>query len=316
MKDRSLYLILALIVLLISIVTGASYGYWSVTDKFPGVWNFLYGWQELLGAFIGAATPITIFIVQQRIEEKKRIQKEQAHEAKRKSDFFLLLEKNLASAINNLSSIDQMLHRVQDVTLKKLRMRIAEDDAENNYSVGRAFIPMSAVFSLDKEILKESTGSSYIENAIMDCISTSHEMPHLLADISRQFDSTIAMNTQLGLMRVNDPHTHNAKFLDNLNEFEHELLFQAFGHNIPIYLRKLISALIALRSMNTWGLQKWQETFGPNSPDGPDRVKKYFKSEVDEMIRQQQKYFGSKLILVDEKSDYELLMQQNIEATA
>ena len=144
----------------------------------------------------------------------------------------------------------------------------------------------------------ETTNSSYIENLKLDVFSTSQELPLLLQDISRQFDRTINLNTQVGIGKLNSPDMHNKIFLQNLDEFKIFLSKQIFEHNIPVYLKKLVSTLVALQKMNKLGLKKWRQTFPfkpPFSNDVSDKMTEYFKKEVDEYISNLQKDFTSKL---------------------
>ena len=113
-------------------------------------------WQQLLGSLIGAATPISLFLLSEIYQSNKK-----------RNEFFLTLEKSIITAINNLSDIDLMLHRFVDVTLKVMESRINEDTKSNRHSVCQAFVPLSYTFTFDKGILKETTGSSYLENLVM-----------------------------------------------------------------------------------------------------------------------------------------------------
>lgn len=266
-------------------------GYWSV-DNFKSPIGFLYNWQQLVGSFLGAITPIGLFLINEEYQRRKK-----------QKDHLLLLEKSLISAINNLADIDKMLHSFFDESLEKVKNKVTEDDKAGLYSVGQAFVPLSSTFSFDREILKETTNSSYLENLKLDVFSTSHELPLLLQDIGRQFDRTITLNTQLGIGKLNSANMHNKMFLENLGEFNGFLSQQTFGHNIPVYLRKLVSTLIPLQKMNKWGLKKWRRTFTfkpPFSSEVSNKMTDYFKEEVNKYILSLQSEFKSKLLIVGE----------------
>jgi hypothetical protein len=249
-------------------------------------------WQQLVGSIIGAGTPLALFLISEAREKRKK-----------QKEFYLLLEKNIISAINNLADIDNMLHRFIDVQLKNHKKHINEDEKAGRYSIGQAFVPLSATFTLDKDILKTSTPSSYLENLIMDVVSTSQELPLLLVDIGRQFERTMSFTAQIGMMKLNSHTGHNKAVLDNLAEFEKFLEEQTFGANIPIYLRKLVSTKIALQAMSKWGLKRWKKTFDFKSGftlDVSQKMTDYFKPEVNKQIEGLQGSFKSKLLFVEE----------------
>jgi len=260
--------------------------YWHIIKSISFI-NLLDHWQQLVGSFLGALTPIGLFLINEEYQRRKK-----------QKDHLILLEKSLVLAINNLAGIDKMLHIFFDTSINNLKNGIIADSAAGRYSVGQAFVPLSSTFSFDREIMWETTNSSYIENLKLDVFSTSQELPLLLQDISRQFDRTINLNTQVGIGKLNSPDMHNKIFLQNLDEFKIFLSKQIFEHNIPVYLKKLVSTLVALQKMNKLGLKKWRQTFPfkpPFSNDVSDKMTEYFKKEVDEYISNLQKDFTSKL---------------------
>lgn len=267
-------------------------------DYYQGAnFNFrdsVYNWQQLIGSFLGAITPIGLFLATEKYQKK---QKKKAH--------LLLLEKSLILAINNLSSIDKMLHTFHGNQLTRLKTRVAQESTSGDYSAGQAFLPFSATFSFAPEIMNETTDSSYLENLKLDVFATSQELPIILKDIDRQFDRTIVLNTQISMAKLNTSEKQNRIFLSNIAEFENLLDQQIFKNNIPIYLRKLASTLVAVQSMTTWGLQKWKETFPFQSPftqEIAEKMDTYFESEVNKQIVVLQRDFKSKLYLVGEQS--------------
>ncbi len=258
------------------------------------VYDFIYDWQQLIGAFLGALTPIALFLINEKYQKK---QKKKAH--------LLLLEKSIILAINNLSDIDNMLHRFNSNQLTVAKQRIANESLKNQYSVGQIFIPLTATFSFSDELMNETTDSNYIENLKMDVYATSKELPILLQDLNRQFDRNINLNTQISIAKLNDPKMQNTVFLSNITDFEKYLYAEVFGHNIPVYLRKLVTLLIALKKMNSLGLKKWRATFPfkqPYTQEIDEKISAYFSEEINNKIKELDKSFKSKLLLVEEKS--------------
>lgn len=266
--------------------------YWCFIDL-TGAKALAYRWQSLLGSLLGAATPLSLFLLTEWYQQRKR-----------QREYFFLLEKNLITAINNLSSIDRTLHAFQQVQLASFKKRIEEDDAAGRPSVGQAFVPLSWSFTFDKDLFKETTGSSYLENLVMQVVSTSQELPIYLQDLSRQFDRILTLNTQIGLMKLNSPAAHNQIVRENIEEFEKFLALQTFGNNIPVYLRMLVQTKVALQARITMGLREWKKTFpfpSPFTPETSDKMSQYFKPEVDRQIKELQSDFGSPLLLVGEQ---------------
>ena len=281
--------------LLFGVILGTFFG-WSFFH-WVGIKTLAYNWQQLLGSLIGAATPLTLFFITESYQRKK-IRKE----------FLLTLEKGIITAINNLSDVDRMLHIFLEVTLKRFENRVTEDNALDRHSVGQVFVPLSSTYTFDKEMIKETTGSFYLENLVLDIVSTSQEMPILLQDIGRQLDRTLSLNTQIALMKLNSYAAHNQSLLDNIEEFQKFLRSQTFGVNIPIYLRKLVQTLVALQEMNKLGLGGWKQKFNfppPFSTDISQSISDSFKPEVNKRIGELQKDFQSKLLMLGEEPQYE-----------
>ena len=257
--------------------------------------DFIKQWQELIGSALGAVTAIVVLLYSERLLARRK-----------RKEYLLLMEKSLVTAINNLSEIDKMLHAFIEQQLGEFVRRVQEDNAAGRYSVGTAFIPLTNVFQFENGLLRESSESNYVENLITDVLSTSQGLPFILQDINRQFEHTINFNTQLGLMKVNSVAVHNMVLLQNMDAFRDILMQQTLSHNIPVYVRKLVCALVALRTLNKWGLPRWRATFNyPLSMSAQERgeeMDKYFEAEVNDTINQFQQYFISRLLRVNEES--------------
>ncbi len=254
--------------------------------------DIVYEWQELIGALIGAATPLAVFFITTWYRKKND-----------QEEYLLLLEKNLVTAINNLIEIDTMLHTFKDNNLKRLKERVEKENALGQISVGQVFVPLSWTFTFDKDLFKQTTGSAYLENLMLQVISISQEMPILLEDISRQFDRTLTLNTQIGLMKLNTPNVHNQTLRDNLLEFENFLDLQVFGNNIPVYLRILVQAKVAIRTRIDMGIRKWKKTFSfskPFSVETAQKMTEYFRPNINREINELKREFKSKLLLIGE----------------
>lgn len=270
----------------------------------------LYRWQELVGGFFGAAIPLVIFYLSlrhQRVSEEKK-KKEEKDEAYKK--LLALIERHLTWAINNLASIDRMLHRFVKDKLPEYIKNVGDDDGNKRYSVGQIFLPLTPTFVLGKELLEESTGSLYLENSLMQVIAISQNLPTMMADLHRQFDRTISFSTQLGLMKVNTPSQHNAGLLENLEEFRKFLQQEIFDNNFPVYLRALAKARVAISKMQELGMEKWRETYNIATTYTPEQryqmMEARFKDEINAEIESVKSAFDSKLVLVDEKTPYEI----------
>jgi hypothetical protein len=69
----------------VSVIFGIALGHWSVTGHVFGLPTSIdAGWASLIGAFTGAATPVSIFLWQEKRREKQK-----------EKDFFLFVEKSL-----------------------------------------------------------------------------------------------------------------------------------------------------------------------------------------------------------------------------
>lgn len=275
----------------VGVLLGLYAAHWVISGTILTAGKQIHYWQELIGAFIGAATPIGWYVWQQKREQSKK-----------HKDYLVLLEKNLVLAINNLADIDKMLHQFMSGNFSRFKQRVYDENNAGRHSAGQTFVPLSASFVLDKDLLKESTESNYLDNLILETIALSHELPQVLGDINRQFDRTISLNAQIGMMKLNAPKSHNAIFLENLREFESFIWDQIFGNNIPVYLKTLMSARVALQQMIKLGYTKWVATFDHFSHLPADqrqiKIAEYFKEDINDAIKKIQPEFKSELKLV------------------
>lgn len=272
--------------------------------------DILKDWQQLIGAFFGASVPLVVFYLTIRHERLVEERKKREREDVEYKDHLTLLERHIVWAINNINDLDRMLHSFLNEKLKEYKGRINEDDRAGRYSVGQAFLPLTYIFVLDDSLLERSTKSLFLENALMHAISISRDMPSLIKDMSRQFDRTLALNTQLGLIQVNSSQKHNEVLSSNLVEFEIFTKSQMLEHNIPIYVRALITSKVALRKMHQLGFEKWTENYnfgmeGLSTDDKYQKMEDIFTDEINAEIDLLQATFKSKLIHIGEKTPYQ-----------
>lgn len=268
---------------------------------FPQILSKTYRWQTLVGSFLGIVAPVGLYLLKQEYE--KGIERK---------NFLLFLEKNIVQAIHNLADIDGMLHMFVETSLARYITNVGIDDANGQYSVGQVFVPLTPTFVIDKELLRDSTNSQYLESAIMSAIDLSQNIPVQMADINRQFDRTITLNTQLGLTKLNNPAKHNSVLLMNLAEFQEFLKGQVFDNNFPIYLRSLVKALIVLNHMQKVGLKGWTKQFSFSPSVSTDEKFKimddFFEAEINKKIDSLRGSFKSDLVLFREKTAWEIVM--------
>jgi len=280
-----------------------------ITAVNPYKWllKYLYDWQALIaaliGAGIGATTPVLVFYIKERTDKNKR-----------RKEHLLFLEKNIVSAINNLSDIDNTLYSFVNSKLKFLIQDVEKIISEqkegrslNQYAAHQAFIPFSSIFLLDNSLLKETSDSAYIENLTLTVIRISMDMPEIMRDIHRQFDRTLSFNQEISILKLNSPIEQNKIFLDNLKRFELFINSEIFQHNIPLFLRRLVSLRIALAAMNEWGFKKWRKIFNYPLTEPVDtrmqKVEDFFKDDINSMIKGmlEDKMFNSRLLLIGEE---------------
>lgn len=275
-------------------VLGLFFGHWSANiDGDPAA--FVHQWQDLIGSLVGASigalTATSIFLATE-VHKSKKESKDHLH----------LLHRSIGAALGNLAEIDSTLHTFVDYTLRQMAEHVDEANIQQSPFVGQGFIPLLHVVDISNELLKRFSGSGYVDVKTIRLVNMSKDLGRIIDDIDRQFDRTLAMNTQIVLSGINrNPGlAGNETFRSNLNAFGKFLDSGFFCKNVPRYALLLIQTQVAVGKLMEVGPRKWKSLFKKQNIR-PERMEEdidaFFAENVNAKINLYQPEFKSKLIM-------------------
>ncbi|MDD2935342.1 MAG: hypothetical protein PHX25_02595 [Candidatus Pacebacteria bacterium] len=241
--------------------------------------NFLFNWQTLIGSLIGVTTPFLLWwFVEQR--KKKDINKK----------FLYYLEKVIVGQINLLCDIEITLNRFLDFKVKELIDNI-DDTPIEVYSADTAFFPLFSTRALPYDVIKESSGSGYIDNKLAKIFSLSEDFPHIINDLRHQFEDTLNKNEKMAFNKLNSPKVQKEQFKTNIQKYEEVFREDMLDKNIPIYFKKLAETLVAVRKKAKMRPVFWKMKFDPRWRWYPYQNKKNYLKARSEVIDKMDVYF-------------------------
>lgn len=212
--------------------------------------NFLYTWQPLMGALIGAALPISFWFFIQWYQGCK----------KRKENLYQL-EKLFVVNINGVVDIHQNIKRFLEEKLSDLISNIDKKDLPNSYSIATAFFPLFFVPTINESFLDIKTGSGYLDNKILQLIKMSKDFSLSIDDLRGQFEHTLITNQWVAVNRLNKPKLQKKEYKENLERFEETARRELIEKNIKTYLKFLISARVIVNEIRDSGIIRWRLKF-------------------------------------------------------
>ncbi len=153
--------------------------------------DFLFKWQSLVGAFMGALIPITVsfflYSLRSSINFKQGLSQ---------------IEKFLVYSINNLYGLREELELFSD-RLDKLTSDIEQQSTQNSYYIGTTNFPMAAT-EHSINIINKSTKSLYLSNKLMRCYSMQRDINLNLTDLREEFRLIVSRNYDV-ILAYKDP---------------------------------------------------------------------------------------------------------------
>ncbi len=222
--------------------------------------DFLYEWQTLIGAFLGAATPISLWFLTEWYQSREK-QKEHLYR----------LEKFLVYSINNAIDAHETTKYFIENRLMELINNINERTKNDIYSVDTAFLPLLSMHNIDENLLNINTGSNYIDNELFQVFKMSKDFAIGIDDLRQQFMNTIQVNREMSFKKLNSPKIQNEAYKINIQDFINTVNRDFFDKNVKIYIQSLVSTRVGLNTLRDMGIIRWQIKFGPDF--------KYFKNK-------------------------------------
>ncbi|GEM_PF-993517 len=249
--------------------------------------KLLFDWQQLTGAIIGASAPFVLWWIVEKYQQRKL-----------KRENLDYLERLIVDQINMIIEIERVIRTFIDNRLGELIKNI-NANPDNAYSVNRSFFPLFSVRVMSENIHGISTRSNYLDNKLAQAYAMSKDLPHIIDDTRQQFTNTIELNEKIAFMKVNPPQAQKQSYLENIKNFRVSLSDDMIDKNIPIYLKTLVQAQVALSEFRKMGFLLWRikfdpkfrffwkhETFNKAKEDSYNKIESFFEPRVDKILNE------------------------------
>ncbi|HRH23981.1 MAG TPA: hypothetical protein PK109_00095 [Candidatus Paceibacterota bacterium] len=235
------------------------------------VLEVIHEWQDFYGALLAAGVAIILFILTEWAKERKERQ-----------DQTFRLHRSIGAALSNLTEIDSTLTHFSNNQLARIISQTEHDISNGQPTIRYAFVPLLHVAEIPEELLKQSSGSGYVDALTIDLVNKSKDLRKIIDDINRQFEASILLNNHIAMNRLNpDPRVQSRAFKVNMEEFRSKMIERDLRNNIQIYASQLIKAQTAVSKLQDWGLKKWKKSFNHfNGRDMYERMDNYFTNDV------------------------------------
>lgn len=249
--------------------------------------SILKNWQNLLGAFLGAAIPISFWFYIEWYRKRKKFK-----------EGLYYLEKLLVYNINAVGESHRTIKDFIKNRLVELIDRIDQATVEKRYAVHTAFLPLFS-YPTDENLFSINTNSGYLDNKLLQIFGMTKDFSLAIDDLRNQFSSTVELNYKLAFGKLNGPVPQNNEYKKNIEEFIKVVERDLFGKNEKIYIKALVSTRVAVSKIRDIGLQRWRIKFSPSfkffmdnkklekfKSETFDRIDQFLKKEVDVQIEE------------------------------
>lgn len=246
--------------------------------------SWLFKWQTLIGAMIGAAAPFALWwfsVWRQKVGQWK--------------EDALYLNKAIADQVNLIIEIRNTTKRFLTTKLTPLIERTEKESGA--YSVGLAFFPLFSARGLSDEFIRKSTHSSYLDNKLANIYRLSQDLPHVIEDLRTQFHETLKFNKEISFGKLNSADAQRIMHLENLREYKRVLEDEFLGQNIPIFLKNAVEGFVGMEEVRKTGVLGWRfkfdaryrfflrrESYKKEKETTFTRIEKYFEPAVEKKI--------------------------------
>ncbi len=248
---------------------------------------FLYQWQDLLGAMLGAFAAFMVWFIS---EVHRRYQ--------RRQEYMVFLHRSIVDQANLILDSERT---IKDFITNKLSVLLAEprDEGEGTYTVDRAFFPLFSTRNMSEKVLEMSTLSGYLDNKVMRAYSLSQDFPHIIDDIKRQFEDTLHLNKEMAFGKLNPPAIQRQHYLIGLASYRESVRADMLSRNFPVFIKLLVECLISIEEMQRLGVLRWRFKFDPRYKfyltrasfrkalsENQERMRLYFEPLVSKRINE------------------------------
>lgn len=236
------------------------------------VWQLLMGWQSLLGALIGASTPIVAWIIR---ESRSRAQK--------KKDNLFRLDRILAYQINAVVQVHNNVKSFVDERLKQVVNSIEQKTKMKQGSLDNAFFPLLEATPVDDRIMDLDTGSVFLANMAAQALLQSRSFSASVDDSRRQFEHTLTLHKEMVLSKLNPPDKQNENYKRNVESYRVFIREELLERNVATYLLFLAYARQAVEVIRKNGIKKWHQMHKGRTHE---QIKETLTAGAQEMLNQ------------------------------
>lgn len=230
----------------------------SLYSNLLGLRDFLYNWQPLIGAIMGASAPLIIYLVIRRFYERR--------------DHIVRIYKTVLIGINNAMDVWKGVDDFRNLRIPEMLQQLQIAKTEGIPFVGKAFFPPLARIPLSEVILEKHCGSDYVETQLLFALTTSKNFSLLIDDAQKKFESTLEDHLMLMTQKFATNTTLNTALYGNMELYRDVFLKDYFFRNLSTYLNILAKAKIATRAYLLMGGWRWRSKFEPSF--------RYFKNKA------------------------------------
>lgn len=255
-------------------------------------YQFIYEWQALIGALVGAATPISLWFLKELYQDYKNRRK--------KLDY---LEKLLVYNINSVIDARNTINSFLENKLRELIQWISESN-EKTYSVETAFFPLFSMHPIDENILDFCTGSGYLDDKMIQVVRMSKDFSLGIDDLRRQFAYTLEINRDMAFKKLIPPDDQKNQYKINIEEFRKTVKQDLFEKNIKTYIRLLATVRIGVNTLRDLGVVRWRFKFSPSfryfrnnrdlqkfRKEAFERIDKFLKEKIDTQVEEFENFY-------------------------
>lgn len=248
-------------------------------------YQFIHEWQALIGALVGAATPISLWFLKEWYQKRKN-----------HKDNLYRLEKLLVYNINNVVDARNTIYSFIENKLEELIEHIKQNN-DKAYSIGVAFFPLFTIHPIDENIISLNSGSGYLDNKMIKIFKMSRDFASSIDDSRRQFAYTIEVSRNIAFMKLVSPVDQKNQYIQNIEAFREMMRRDLFDKNIKTYIQTLVSARVGINFLRDIGIFRWQFKFSPRyryfknrrelkkfCEETHKRIDKFFKKKVDTQV--------------------------------
>lgn len=260
-------------------------------EELNSFYKFLFDWQSLIGACIGAATPLFFWFFVQWFKSSKKYKEN-----------LYYLTRLLVYKINMVNQAQRTIKHFTGGRLTKLISNIDEASKKNKYCLDTVFFPLFTTDSGEQNLLKIHTKSGYLDNLLAQIFNMSNDFTLSIDDIRAQYQYTLEINKEMAINKKNPAQFQNGVYKKNIQDFIEFINKDFIGKNLKVYIHTLASALIITTEIYNIGIIRWRMKFSPSfrffknkqeydkfKIDTHERIEKNFKAKIDQKIKEIEK---------------------------